>query len=100
MECRRLDGISKALDQLRINFFCGKRKSVGEPLMPVFGMLEVEMDIEKLKRCKSSDCGQIPAKLVEGGGRTVCSEVDNLSLFVVRKKYLDSGRCQSLYLCV
>jgi len=86
LECRRLDGLSKALDQLRINFFCGKGKSTGEPLMPVLGMLEVEMDIEKLKRCKSSDCGQIPVELVEGGGRTVCSEVDNLIEFICSKE--------------
>jgi hypothetical protein len=60
---RRLDVLSKALDRLRINFFCGKGKSTGElrinffcgkvkstgePLMPVLGMLEVEMDIEKM----------------------------------------------------
>jgi hypothetical protein len=42
----RLDGISKALDQRKVNFFCGKGKSAGEPLMPVLGMLEVEMGIE------------------------------------------------------
>jgi hypothetical protein len=48
MEYRRLDGISKALDQLRINFLCGKGKSTGDSLMPVLGMLEVEMDIEKM----------------------------------------------------
>ena len=54
--------------------------------MPVLGMLEDEMDIEKLKRCKSSDCGQIPVELVEGGGRTVCCEVDNLIKFISSKE--------------
>lgn len=86
MEYRRLDGTSEALDQLSINFFCGKGKSIGEPQMPVLGMLEDEMDIEKLKRYKSSGCGQIPVELVEGGGRTVCSEVDNLIKFICSKE--------------
>jgi hypothetical protein len=49
-------------------------------------VLEVEMDIEKLKRCKSSDCGQIPAEFIEGVGRTVCSEVDNLIEFICSKE--------------
>jgi hypothetical protein len=39
-----------------------------------------------LKRCKSSDCGQIPVELVKGGGRTVCSEVDNLIKFICSKE--------------
>jgi len=47
LEYRRLVGISEALDQLRINF-CGKEKSTGESLMPVLGMFEDEMDIEKM----------------------------------------------------
>jgi len=86
LEYRRLDGISKALDQLRINVFWGKEKSTGEPLMHMLGMLEVEMDIEKLKRCKSTDCGQITAELIEGVCRTVCSEVDNLIEFICSKE--------------
>jgi len=54
--------------------------------MPMFGMLEDEMDIEKLKRCKSSDYGQIPVELIEGGSRTVCSEVDSLIEFICSKE--------------
>ena len=43
-------------------------------------MLEVEVAIEKLKRCtsKSPDASQIPAEMIEAGGRTVCSEIDKL----------------------
>jgi hypothetical protein len=52
----------------------------------MFGMLEDEMDIEKLKRCKSSDYGQIPVELIEGGSRTVCSEVDSLIEFICSKE--------------
>ena len=54
--------------------------------MHMLGMLEVEMDIEKLKRCKSTDCGQITAELIEGVCRTVCSEVDNLIEFICSKE--------------
>jgi len=89
LEYRRLDGISKALDQLRINFFWGKEKSTGEPLMHVHGMPEVEMDIEKLKKCKSSDCGQITAELIEGVGRTICSDVESLIEFICSKEEHD-----------
>jgi hypothetical protein len=44
-----------------------------EPLVPEPNAFEVEMAIEKLKTHKSSGTDQIPADLINAGGRTICS---------------------------
>jgi len=46
-----------------------------EPLVPEPNALEVEMDIEKLKRHKPPSIYQIPAELIKAGGRTIHSEI-------------------------
>ena len=46
-----------------------------EPLVPELSAFEVEMAIGNLKRHKSPGIDQIPAKLIEAGGRSLCSEI-------------------------
>jgi len=49
-----------------------------EPLVPEPSTFEFEMAIEKLKGHKSSGIHQIPAELIKGGGRTICSVIHKL----------------------
>jgi hypothetical protein len=49
-----------------------------EPLMSEPSILQVEVDIAKLKRHKSPVTDQIPAELIKAGGSTICSEVHKL----------------------
>ena len=59
------------------------------------------MDIEKVKRCKSTGIDQIPAEFIQVGGRMVRSEIHKLINSIWNKKELpDSGRSQSFYLYV
>jgi hypothetical protein len=46
--------------------------------MPETSAFEVEMPIEKIKSHKSPDIDQIPAEMIEPGGRTICSEIHKL----------------------
>jgi hypothetical protein len=46
-----------------------------EPLVPKPSSFEVKIAIEKLERCKSQGIGQIPAKLIQTRGNTLCSEM-------------------------
>ena len=46
-----------------------------EPLVPEISVLEVELAIVKLKRRKSPDIVQIPAKLIKAGSRTIRSDI-------------------------
>jgi hypothetical protein len=52
----------------------------------------VEMDIEKLKSHKSPGIDQIPAELIKAGGRTICSEIHNLSNSAWNKEELPKER--------
>jgi len=49
-----------------------------EPLVPEPSTFEFEMAIEKLKGHKSSGIHQIPAELIKGGVRTICSVIHKL----------------------
>jgi hypothetical protein len=46
-----------------------------EQLVPERSVVEVEMAIGKLKRCKSPGIDQIPAELIKTGGGKVCPEI-------------------------
>ena len=50
-----------------------------EPLVPEPSAFEVEMAIEMIKRHKSPDVDQIPAKLIKAGGRRICSKIHELT---------------------
>jgi hypothetical protein len=52
--------------------------STADPLVPEPSAFEVEMTIEKLKRHISPDSDQIPAELIQAGGRTIRSEIHKL----------------------
>jgi len=53
-----------------------------EPLVPVPCAFEVEMDIEKLKKHKSPRTDQIPAELINAGGRTIRYEIHKLIISI------------------
>jgi hypothetical protein len=59
-----------------------------EPLVPEPSTFEVEMAIEKLKGHKSSGIYQIPAELIKGGGRTICSVIHKLINSIWNEKEL------------
>jgi len=46
-----------------------------EPLVPEPSAFEVELAIEKIISYKSPGTGQIPAEMINAGGRTVRSEI-------------------------
>jgi hypothetical protein len=72
-----------------------------EPLVPEPRSFEVDMNIEKQKRHKSSGIDQIPAKLTKAGGRTIRSEIHKLLiLFGISRNCLSSGRSLSLCLFI
>jgi hypothetical protein len=71
---------------------------ITEPSVPGASLLEVKIAIAKLKECKSLDSDQIPAELIEAGGKTLLSAIQKLdNFFEVRKNCLISGR--GLLLC-
>jgi len=56
-----------------------KEIHTSEPLVPEPSAFEVEMVIEMIKRHKSPDVDQIPAKLIKAGGRRICSKIHELT---------------------
>jgi hypothetical protein len=66
-----------------------------EPLEPERNVFEVKMPIEKLKRHKSPGSDQIPSELIKAGGKTVCSEIHTLILFITRRNFLKGGNSRS-----
>jgi hypothetical protein len=59
-----------------------------ELLVPEPSVLEVEMDIEKLKCHKSQGIDQIPAELIKAGGRTIRCAIHKLIISVWNKEEL------------
>jgi hypothetical protein len=49
-----------------------------EPLIPERSSAECETAIETVKRNESPDTDQIPAKLIQARGNTICSEIHKL----------------------
>jgi hypothetical protein len=49
-------------------------------------LIEVEIDIGKLKRYKSPGTDQIPAEMNEAGGETLCSEMHEFIRSMWNKK--------------
>ena len=63
-----------------------------EPLVPELSAFEVELATEKIKSHKSPGIDQVLAELIKSGGRTVCTEINLLFLFGIRRNCLRSGR--------
>jgi hypothetical protein len=58
-----------------------------EPLVPKPSAFEVELDIEKPKRNISPGTGQIPAEVLQAGGKTIRSKIHNFLIpFVIRSQ--------------
>ena len=55
------------------------------------------MAAEKLKRRKSPGIYQIPLELIKARGMTVCCDVQKLSVFGMKRNFLNSRRSQLLY---
>ena len=71
-----------------------------EPPVPEPSAFEVELASEKVKSHKSPGIDQIPAELIKTGGRTICSEINLLFLFAIRRNCLSCGRSPLLYLSI
>jgi hypothetical protein len=67
-----------------------------EPLVPGSSRLEVEIAIAKLKKYKSPGNDQIPAEIIQAGGKILLSAIHKL-LFGIRKNCRVSGRSLLLY---
>jgi hypothetical protein len=59
-----------------------------EPLVPVPSHLEVEIAITKLKKCKSPSSHQIPAELIQAGGKMLLSAIHKLVNSIWNKEEL------------
>jgi len=59
-----------------------------EPLVPEPSVSEVELSIEKLKSHKSAGIDQIPAELIQAGGRTICCEIHKCIISIWNKEEL------------
>jgi len=59
-----------------------------EPLVPETYASDVELAINKLKSNKSRGIDQIPAELIEVGGRTMCLEIHKLITSIWKKEKL------------
>jgi hypothetical protein len=68
-----------------------------EPLVPEPSLVEVEIAIGKLKSCKSPGTDQILTKLIIAGGETLCSEIQKLILYGIRRNCHSSRRNLLLY---
>jgi hypothetical protein len=89
------------LNIYRVNDVKQTEIHTADPLMPDSSASEIEMATEKLKRHKSPDIDQIPAKLIKARGRIfVLRSTSLLILFGIWRTCLSSGRSQSLYLFI
>jgi hypothetical protein len=70
---------------------------MAEPLVPGPSRLEVEITIANLKNYKSPGSDEIPAELIQAGGKILLSAIHKLILFEIRKNCLISGRSLLLY---
>jgi hypothetical protein len=62
---------------------------------------EVEMSIEKRKGCRSQCIDQIPAELIEGGSKTICSEIHKVIHALWNKEDMpEEWKDSSLYLSI
>ena len=59
-----------------------------EPLVLDPSAFEVEMDIEKLKRCKSPCTDQIPTELIKIGGRKILCDIHKFIYYIWNKEEL------------
>jgi hypothetical protein len=71
-----------------------------EPPVSEPGTFETEMAIEKLKRHKSPVIVQIPADLINAGGRTIQSDIHKLSCSVWNMEDLPDVRKESIIVSV
>ena len=62
-----------------VNYVRQREMHTAEPLVPEPSTFEVEMAIKKLKKHKSPGIDQISAELIKEGGRTIRSEILNLT---------------------
>jgi hypothetical protein len=59
-----------------------------EPFVPEPSACEVEVAIGKLKKYKSPGVDQIPAKLIQAGGETLCIEIHKVMKLIWNKEEL------------
>jgi hypothetical protein len=71
-----------------------------EPLAPEPSPSEAEIAIEELKWYKSPGIYQVPAELIQTGGKTLCSRSTNLLIVSGIKNFQSSGRNLLLYLFI
>jgi len=65
------------------------------PLEPEPSASDFEVAIEKLKSYKSPGIDQISAELIKAGDKTICSEINLLFLFEIRRNFLRSESSRS-----
>jgi hypothetical protein len=72
-----------------------------EPLVPEPSASKFEMAVEKLKSHKSPVVDQIPPKLINAGGRTICCEINKRIISIWNKEELpeDWKESVNLYIC-
>ena len=73
---------SQLLNVHRVNDVKQTEIHTAEPLVPEPSASEVELATEKQKRHKSPGTDHIPAELIQEGGRTICSEINEIINFI------------------
>jgi len=56
-----------------------------EPIVPEPRVFEFELATEELKCQKTSGIDQIPTELIKTGGRTICYQIDKLTISIWNK---------------
>jgi hypothetical protein len=59
-----------------------------EPFVPEPSASEVEVAVGKLRSYKSPSVDQIPAELIQAGGKTLCSEIHKVIKLIWSKEGL------------
>jgi hypothetical protein len=67
-----------------------------EPLVPEPSVFEFELAIEKLKSHKSPGIDQIPAELINSGGRIICFEIHYHIISIWNKEELSEEWKESI----
>jgi hypothetical protein len=71
-----------------------------EPLVPGLSRLEVEITIAKLKKYKSPSSDQIPAELIQAGGKILLSEIHKLINSIWNKEELTDQWKESIIVLI
>jgi len=87
---------SQLLNVHGVNVVRQTETHTAEPLVPEPSAFEDELATEKLKSHKSPGIDQIPAELIEAGGRKICYDIHKLTISIWNKEELPKEWMESI----